>query len=101
MSGSLHWKTFSLFAIAFTEQAESAYRKLRTDRLANCIADLAKNPAPNGKSIFANPKAKSPYDGDFIFQIRDGNRFVRFRFILDRQEMRLTIVAVVPLPLLM
>lgn len=74
---------------------------MRTDRLAKEVAGLVADPAPNGRTIFPNPSAKGPFDGDYIFQIRDGDRFLRMRFILDRKVMRLTIVAITRLPLMM
>jgi hypothetical protein len=51
--------------------------------------------------VFANPAARDPFDGDYIFQIRDGDRFLRFRFILDRKAMKLTFIAITFPPLMM
>jgi len=74
---------------------------VRTAGLAKAIARLVADPKPDGRTIFPNPAAKGPFDGDYIFQIRDGDRFLRMRFILDRKAMRLTIVAITRLPLMM
>lgn len=62
---------------------------------------LAEDPSPNARTVFPNPKATHPYEGDFIYQVRDGNHFIRSRFILDRKAMRLTFVAIRALPLMM
>jgi hypothetical protein len=66
------------------------------------LSDLAAvDPKPNGRTVFENPDSRHPFDGDYILQIRDGNRFIRARFIVDRQARRITVVAIVRLPLMM
>jgi len=69
--------------------------------LAARLSKLAEDPAPDGRTVFHNASAKEPFDGDYIFQVRDGDRFHRFRFLLDRKEMTLKIVAITSLPLML